>query len=99
MDPNVSLKLSKRADETVWGKAISGVGRVFYSSSFSVYSFLISRRRNQVLKAYKNYAIINEFKEETKREQISQKYKKAYDNYIATLEKYIVENIYTKMQK
>ncbi len=99
MDPNVSLKLSKRADETIWGKAISGVGRVFYSSSFNIYSFLISRRRSAVLKAYKNYANINEFKDETRREQISEKYKKSYENYIATLEKYIVENIYTKMQK
>lgn len=99
MDPNVSLKLSKRADETVWGKAISGFGKVFYSSSFSVYSFLISRRRNQLLRAYKNYSNINEFKDEIKRDQISQKYKKTYDNYIATIEKYIVENIYTKMQK
>ena len=99
MDPNVSLKLSKRADETIWGKAISNVGRVFYSSSFNIYSFLISRRRSAVLKAYKNHLIINEFKDETKREQVSQKYKKAYDNYIAALEKYIVENIYTKMQK
>ena len=99
MDPNVSLKLSKRADETIWGKAISGVGKVFYSSSFSVYSFLISRRRSTILKAYKNYSNINDYKDEAKREQVSQKYKKSYENYIASLEKYIVENIYTKMQK
>ena len=99
MDPNVSLKLSKRADETIWGKAISGVGKVFYSSSFNIYSFLISRRRSAVLKAYKNQSMINDFKDEVKREQVSQKYKRAYENYISALEKYIVENIYTKMQK
>ena len=99
MDPNVSLKLSKRADETIWGKAISGVGRVFYSSTFNVYSFLISRRRNAVLRAYKNYSNINSFKDEIKRNQVSQKYKESYDSYIAIIEKYIVESIYTKMQK
>ena len=64
MEPNVSLKLSKRADETLWGKAISNIGRIFYSTNFSVYSFLVSRRRKAVLRAYNDYQRIKEFKDE-----------------------------------
>ena len=99
MDPNVSLKLSKRADETLFGKAISNIGRVLYSSNFTIYTLLVAARRRSVLKAYDNYVNINDFKDEKKREQISTKYKKSYFNYIITLERVITENIYTKMQK
>ncbi len=99
MDPNVSLTLSKRADETLWGKAISSLGRVVYSSSFNIYVLLIATKRSSVLRAFNNYININTFKDETKRDTIREKYKKAFSNYIGTIEKYITENIYTKMQK
>lgn len=99
MEPNVSLKLSKRADETFFGKAISNIGRVVYSSNFTIYTLLVATRRKSVLKAYNNYTHINDYKEEKKRDQINDKYTKAYANYISTLEKVITENIYSKMQK
>ncbi len=99
MEPGVSLKLSKRADETLWGRAITNIGRVVYSSNFSIYNFLIARRRSSVVKAYHNYLRINNYADSKKRDSISDKYKKTYANYISTLDKYITENIYTKMQK
>ena len=85
MDPNVSLTLSKRADETLWGKAI--------------YMLLIAAKRSSVLRAFNNFNHVNDYKDESKREQICEKYKKSYSNYVNTIEKYIVENIYTKVQK
>ncbi|MBR3281330.1 MAG: hypothetical protein IKI57_05805 [Clostridia bacterium] len=99
MDPNVSLTLSKRADETLWGKAISGIGRIVYSSSFNIYMLLIAAKRSSVLRAFNNFNHVNDYKDESKREQICEKYKKSYSNYVNTIEKYIVENIYTKVQK
>ena len=99
MEPGVSLKLSKRADETLWGKAITNIGRVVYSSSFSIYTLLISRRRSSVMKAYQNYIRSNNCTDSKKRDIIQEKYKKAYASYISTLDRYITENIYTKMQK
>ena len=99
MDQEKSLKLSKRADETLFGKAITSFGRVFYSSTFSIYTFLIARRRSAVVKAFNNYLNIANIKEESKRDAVSEKYKKAYANYISIIDKYITENIYTKMQK
>ena len=99
MDPNVSLQLLKRADETIWGKAISSIGRVVYSSNFNIYILLNATKRNSVVKAFHNYININSFKEESKREAISEKYKKAYSNYINSLEKSITENIYSKVRK
>ena len=98
MDPNVSLQLSKRADETIWGKAISNIGRVVYSSNFSIYVLLVAAKRSSVLRAYKNYTNVNSFKDAAKRDAIIEKYHKVYNSYIDTLQKCIVENIYTKMQ-
>lgn len=99
MDPNVSLQLSKRADETIWGRAISSIGRVVYSSNFNIYILLNATRRNSVVRAFHNYININSFKDESKREAISEKYKKAYSSYINSLEKSITENIYSKVKK
>ncbi len=99
MDPNVSLTLSKRADETLWGKAISSIGRVVYSSNFNIYILLIATKRSSVLRAFDNYVNINSFKDAEKRNSITQKYEKAYSNYINILEKCIVENIYSKVKK
>ena len=70
MDPNVSLQLAKRTDETIWGRAITNLGRVFYSSNFSIYSLLISRKRKSVIKAYGNYARISAESDINKRELI-----------------------------
>ncbi len=95
----MSLRPAKRVDETFFGRAISNVGRVLYSSNFSIYTLLVATRRRIVLRAYYNYAHINEFKDKNKRDQIDAKYKKAYSSYITTLERVITENIYTKMQK
>ena len=40
-----------------------------------------------------------EIADEKKRKAVIAKYEKVYENYLSTLEKYITENIYTKMQK
>lgn len=99
MNPDVSLQVSKRADETLWGRAITNIGKVFYASNFNIYTLLISRKRKAVVKAYYNYAHMGDIADINKREIISNKYKKAYSEYINILDKYIKENIYTKMQK
>ena len=99
MEQEKSLQLAKRADETLWGKALTNVGRIFYSSNFSIYTFLIARKRKAVAKAYNAYANINNVTDSAKRDEIAAKYKKTYDSYISTIDKYITESIYTKVQK
>ena len=99
MDPNVSLQLSKRTDDSLWGRAISSIGRAVYSSSFNFYILLIASKRNRVVRDFNHYINLNDYKDENKREQISEKYKKSYTNYINSIEKYITDNLYTKVQK
>lgn len=99
MAEQVQLKLVKRTEEGFLGKAISNIGKAVYSSGSSLYTLLISTKRSSLLKHYANYKTAMEIVDENKRNAVISKYEKVFENYISTLEKYVTETIYTKMQK
>lgn len=99
MAEQVQLKLVKRTEEGFLGKAMSNIGRAVYSSGSSLYTLLISTKRSGVLKHFSNYNSAMEIVDENKRNSVIAKYQKVFENYLSTLEKYITETIYTKMQK
>lgn len=99
MAEQVQLKLVKRTEEGFFGKAISNIGKAVYSSGSSLYTLLISTKRSSLLKHYANYKTAMEIVDENKRNSVISKYEKVFENYINTLEKYVTETIYTKMQK
>lgn len=99
MAEQVQLKLVKRTEEGFFGKAMSNIGRAVYSSGSSLYTLLISTKRSSVLKHFANYNNAMEIVDENKRNSVIAKYQKVFENYLNTLEKYITETIYTKMQK
>lgn len=95
----LQLKVVKNTDDGVIGKAILNFNRVLYSSGGYLYNIVISTKRNSVLHAYMNYLNYDKISDENKRNSIERKYHKAYDNYMSTLEKYVVETIYNKVKK
>ena len=97
--PELQLKAIKNTDEGVIGKALSNFGKVIYSSGAGLFGIIINSKRNSLLKAYSNYENYTHIPDETKRNNVIAKYEKAYENYLNTLEKYILETIYTKVQK
>lgn len=99
MAEQVQLKLVKRTEEGFFGKAISNIGRAVYSSGSSLYTLLISTKRSSILKNFASYSSVMQVADENKRNSITAKYEKTFENYLNTLEKYITETIYTKMQK
>ena len=99
MAEQVQLKLAKKTDEGFFGKALSNIGKAVYSSGTGLYTLLISTKRSSVLKHFASYRGLPEVSDEKKRKNITEKYEKVYENYLNVLEKYITENIYTKMQK
>lgn len=99
MAEQVQLKLAKKTEEGFFGKALSNIGRAVYSSGSSLYTLLITTKRNSVLKHFVAYRASIEIADEKKRKAVVTKYEKVYENYLNALEKYITENIYTKMQK
>ena len=95
----LQLKLVKNTEGGFMSKAMSNFGKAVYSSGGGLYSLLIGAKRNLLLKAYGNYQEITQIADENKRNTISAKYDKSYENFLNCLEKYIKENIYNKVQK
>lgn len=95
----LQLKVVKNIDGSFMSRAISNFGKAVYSSGSGLYGLIIGAKRNSLLKAYANYQAITTVADESKRNSISAKYDKAYENYLDSLEKYIKENIYNKVQK
>lgn len=95
----LQLKVVKRSDNGFMSRAINNFGRAVYSSGGGLYGLLIGAKRSSLLKAYANYQEITKIADENKRNTITSKYEKAYENYLNCLEKYVKENIYNKVQK
>lgn len=83
----------------IWGKALNNFNKVLYSSGGGLFNIVINSKRNALLRASNNYESITEVANENKRTSITEKYEKAYDNYLNALERYITESVYTRVQK
>ena len=97
--PELQLKVVKNTGDGIWGKALNNLNKVLYSSNGGFFNFVINSKRNALLRASASYEEIASIAKESKRNSVTEKYEKAYDNYLNTLEKYIKETIYTRAQK
>ena len=95
----LQLKLVKNTDNGVFGKAINNFNKVLYSSGGGFFNIIINGKRNGVLKAYANFEDLQKQKSEAKQKSISEKYEKSYEAYLASLERYITETVYTKRKE
>lgn len=97
--PELQLKVVKNTGDGIWGKALNNLNKVLYSSGGGLFNLVISSKRNALLRASSNYEGLTSIAKESKRNAVTEKYEKAYDNYLNVLERYIKENIYTRAQK
>ena len=95
----LQLKVVKNTDKGVFGKAINNFNKVFYTSGSGFFNILMNSKRSALLKAYTNSEDIKNMKNENKQKNVNERYEKTYDNYLAALEKYITETIYTRVKK
>lgn len=96
---DVQLKLVKRTDDGVFGKAINNLNKMLYSPSGSFFNIAINSKRNAVVK---NFLLSDDYAgttSEKKRSQMMTKYEKVYDAYLNMLESYITDTIYNKAKK
>lgn len=96
---DVQLKLVKRTDDGVFGKAINNLNKILYSPSGSFFNIAINSKRNTVVK---NFLLSENFEKassEKKRNQLMSKYEKGYEAYLNMLESYITETVYNKSKK
>ncbi len=97
--PELQLKVVKNTGDGIWGKALNNLNKVLYSSGGGLFNIVINSKRNALLRASNNYESITHVAKESKRNQITEKYEKAYESYLCALEKYITDTVYTKVQK
>lgn len=95
----LQLKVAKNTDDGIFGKALSNLNRVLYSSGGGFYNIIINAKRNSVIKSFSSYKNISSIADENKRNQVTNKYEKTYENYINALEKYLLEIVYNRVQK
>lgn len=95
----VQLKLVKRTDDGVFGKAINNLNKMLYSPSGSFFNIAINSKRNSVVKNFILSESYEKMTSEKKRNNLMSKYEKVYEAYLEMLERYITETIYNKAKK
>jgi len=95
----LQLKVVKNSDNGVFGKAINNFNKVLYSSGGGFFNIYMNSKRNTLLKAYASFEDLKKAEKEKKQKTVNEKYEKAYENYLETLEKFITETIYSKVKK
>ena len=95
----VQLKLVKRTEDGVFGRAINNLNKMLYSPSGSFFNLAINSKRNNVVKNFLLTDDMAKATNEKKRTQMISKYEKVYDSYLNMLESYITETIYNKAKK
>ena len=95
----LQLKVVKNTGDGIWGKALNNFNKVLYSSGGGLFNIVINSKRNALIKANANYVEMINIPNEKKRNTIADKYEKAYDAYLTSLEKFITDTVYTRVEK
>lgn len=83
------------ADKTFFNKITNTLTRILIPTRIGINGMLISMKRNNVLKTFENYQIDNE---NYNKEEIEKKYDTAYEAYLGSLDKYVMDSIYKKVK-
>ena len=85
------------ADKTFFTRITNTITKMLVPTKIGINGILISRKRNNVLKAYENF---ENSKQETedKKEAIAKKYEDTYSLYLEAIDKHIMDSIYKKVK-
>ncbi len=83
------------ADKTFFNKITNTLTKLLIPTKIGINGMLISMKRNNVIKAFENYKINNENYDN---EELEKKYDSAYETYLASLDKYVMDSIYKKVK-
>jgi len=83
------------ADKTFFNKITNTLTRLLIPTQIGINGMLISIKRNNLLKAFENYNLENET---YNKDELEKKYDSAYEAYLASLDKYVMDSIYKKVK-
>ena len=93
-----SLKVFE-ADTTFFNKITNTLSKLLAPTRLGINSILINMKRNNVLKNYDSYISLNEKDDESKKEQVRNRYEESYSLYLESIDKYIMDSVYKKVKK
>ena len=82
-------------DKKFFNKITSTLTKILIPTKIGINGMLISIKRNSLLKTYENY---KEENENYNQEELEKKYDVAYEAYLDSLDKYVMDSIYKKVR-
>ena len=82
-------------NKTFFTKITNTLTRLLIPTRISINGILISRKRNNLLKAYENFISDDE---NYNKDELEKKYDLAYEAYLDSLDKYVMDSIYKKVR-
>lgn len=83
------------ANTTFFNKITKTLTKMLIPTKIGINGMLIAMKRNNLIKAYENYA---KSTEEGNKEGLEKKYDEAYTIYLEALDKYVMDSIYKKVK-
>lgn len=83
------------ADKTFLNKLTNTLTKLLIPTKIGINGMLISMKRNNLIKAFENYALDEENYD---KEELENKYNNSYETYLASLDKYVMDSIYKKVK-
>lgn len=83
------------ADKTFFNKITSTLTRILIPTRIGINGMLISMKRNSMLKAFETYTSDSDNYDN---EEMEKKYDTAYEAYLGSLDKYVMDSIYKKVK-
>lgn len=84
-------------ERTFFSKITNTITKFLMPTKVGINGMLISMKRNNVLKAYENFAQGNNF-DDAKKEALSKKYDDIYNLYLDAIDKNIIDSVYKKVK-
>ena len=85
-------------DKTFFNKITNTINKILTPTKIGFNSFLMSVKRNNMMKCYEAYQNVDEIENEEKQETITKKFDDMYALYLETIDKYIMDTIYKKVK-
>ena len=83
------------ADKTFFTKITNALTKMLIPTKIGINGMLISIKRNNLLKAFESYNAENE---NYNKDELEKKYDTAYEAYLDSLDKYVMDSIYKKVR-
>lgn len=83
------------ADKSFFNKITNTLTKILIPTKIGINGMLISIKRNSLIKVFENYNAENE---NYNKDEIEKKYNTAYEAYLDSLDKYVMDSIYKKVR-